>query len=321
MVYSAIYLSYIDNMHESEYIRAHTSPSKTSLLSFPILSGTAILTFLHAGHFVWPDNDMGLTAVSERGHNHAVYHAILYTSGRNTMIHDCETHFCKRGTLVLTDPGCIHEYRPQSPGGCSFIEITFNLKDGDSNITKPWNEVIRHWLGCNFENNIWPVIIPPPELEHLESMMIEILRVLSSSSPYSEAAASLALGGFILNLTEYLNDEQRSREGNYDRLDQARIELERNFTEPLSIPELASIACLSEGAFIRSFSARYKIPPMAYRKKLRITAAKHLLSVSGRTIGEIAGNVGYRDIFAFSRTFKAVVGMTASEWRRKGTEE
>ena len=34
---------------------------------------------------------------------------------------------------------------------CSFIEITFSLKDGDYNISKPWNEVISHWLGRNFE--------------------------------------------------------------------------------------------------------------------------------------------------------------------------
>lgn len=303
-------------MGKAEYIRAHTSPSGSSLLSIPIESGSAVLTFLHAGHSAWPEDDEGPTAVTERGHVHDVYHAILYTSGRNTMIHDGTTHSSNRGTLVLTDPGCIHEYRPQSPGGSSFIEITFNLRMGKSNISKPWHEIIDLWLGSHFGIRNWPMIIPPPELEHLESLMDEVIEALTGTGTYTESAAALAMGRFILDLAGYLTEDVSLPEGNSDRLDQARIALEKNFTSPVTISELASIACLSEGAFIRSFSARYGLPPIAYRKKLRITAAKHLLSVSGRTIGEIAVNVGYRDIFTFSRTFKAVVGMTASDWRK-----
>ena len=146
--------------------------------------------------------------------------------------------------------------------------------------------------------------------------MDEVIEALTGTGTYTESAAALAMGRFILDLAGYLTEDVSLPEGNSDRLDQARIALEKNFTSPVTISELASIACLSEGAFIRSFSARYGLPPIAYRKKLRITAAKHLLSVSGRTIGEIAVNVGYRDIFTFSRTFKAVVGMTASDWRK-----
>ncbi len=308
-------------MNQSEYIRAHTSSSESSLLSVPIESGLAVLTFLHAGHSVWPEDDGGPTAVTERGHAHDVYHAILYTSGRNTMIHDGTTHSSCRGTLVLTDPGCIHEYRPQSPGGSSFIEITFDLRKGNSNISKPWNEIINQWLGTDFGIGNWPIIIPPPELEHLESLMNEVVGALTGTGTYTESAAALAMGRFILELAGYLNEEDNTPERNSDRLDQARNALEKNFTSPVTISELASIACLSEGAFIRSFSARYGIPPIAYRKKLRITAAKHLLSVSGRTIGEIATNVGYRDIFTFSRTFRSVVGMTASDWRREQNKD
>ncbi len=210
----------------------------------------------------------------------------------------------------------VFKYRPQSPGGSSFIEITFDLRIGNSHISKSWNEVIDHWLGAEFGIENWPIIIAPPELEHLESLMYEVVEALTGTGTYNESTAALAMGRFILELAGYLNNEESSPEVNSDRLDQARIALEKKFTYPVTISELASIACLSEGAFIRSFSARYGMPPMAYRKKLRITAAKHLLSVSGRTIGEIATNVGYRDIFAFSRTFRAVAGMTASEWRR-----
>lgn len=314
---STIYLSYNDNMREPEYIRGHSTPSSSSFLTVPVTAGPAVLTFLHAGHSSWSENDNGLTAVTERGHSHNVYHAILYTSGRNTMIHDGVSHECSRGSLVLTDPGCIHEYRPQSPGGGSFIEITFDLRVKDFAVSDLWNTVISKWLGLDIGKRKWPVNIPPPALEHIETLMSETVGILVGTGIYREPAAALAFGRFILELTEYLGDVERSGGDISDNLDKARAVLDKRFTSAITNSELSSIACLSEGAFIRSFSARYGIPPMTYRKELRITAAKHLLSVSGRSVGEIASNVGYRDIYTFSRIFRSVVGMTASEWRKE----
>lgn len=314
---STIYLSYNDNMREPEYIRGHSESSSSCFLTVPVASGSAVLTFLHAGHSSWPDNDNGLTAVTERGHSHNVYHAILYTAGRNTMIHDGKSHEVSRGALVLTDPGCVHEYRPQSPGGGSFIEITFDLRVGDIAVSDPWNVVISKWLGQEFSERKWPVNIPPPELEHIETLMSETVGILVGTGTYREPAAALAFGRFILELSEYLDNAESSGGIVADNLDKARAVLDKRFTSGITNKELSSVACLSEGAFIRSFTARYGIPPMTYRKDLRITAAKHLLSVSGRSVGEIASNVGYRDIYTFSRVFRSIVGMTASEWRKQ----
>lgn len=308
-------------MREPEYIRGHSEPSSSSFLTVPVAAGTAVLTFLHAGFSSWSENDKGLTAVTERGHSHNVYHAILYTAGRNTMIHDGVSHEFSRGTLVLTDPGCIHEYRPQSPGGGSFIEITFDLRVGERAASDPWNTVISSWLGLEVTGRKWPVNIPPPELEHIENLMNETVGILVGAGIYRESAAALAFGRFILELTEYLSDVESSGGNISDNLDKARAVLDKRFTSSIANSELSSIACLSEGAFIRSFSARYGIPPMTYRKELRITAAKHLLAVSGRSVGEIASNVGYRDIYTFSRVFRSAVGMTASEWRKEQNRE
>jgi AraC-like DNA-binding protein len=315
---SPIYLSYNDIMGNVEYIRAVRDPSRSSILSLPGIDGTAYLTFLHAGRSSWPESDTGLTAITERGHSHDVYHALLYTSGRNTMIHDGRTHVCRRGTMVLTDPGSVHEYRPQSPGGSSFIEITFNLQTERTVIAKPWNEVISCWLGKEFSFRNWPYELEPPKLELVESLMNDVVRALTSAGDPRDAHASLAMGRFIVELAAILNRQEDSLERYPDRLELARINLEENFSSPLAVSQLASIACLSEGAFIRSFSSRFGMPPMAYRKMLRITAAKHLLDVSGRSVGEIASKVGYSDIFAFSRTFKSVTGLTATQWRKSG---
>ena len=304
-----------------EYIRTHQEASSCGVLSLPSPNGTSVLSFLHAGSSEWTSEDRGIGNGSERGHAHPVYHAVLYTGGRNTMIHDGNVREFSRGTLVLTDPDTVHEYRPRSSGGGSFIEITFNLRNGDAVLTDPWENLLEYWLGAKIPIPSMPVQIPPPHLEHLEKLMDEVVGALLSDDRFAEAAASLAMGHLVLELSRFFETET-IMEGNtgVDRIEEARRMLEKRFAGKISIAELSEEACLSEGAFIRAFTARFGMPPMSYRKHLRVTAAQHLLSVSGLSVGTIAEKVGYGDIYAFSRAFREVSGMTASQWRKERRE-
>ncbi|MCG8451655.1 MAG: AraC family transcriptional regulator [Spirochaetales bacterium] len=302
----------------NEYIRTQANPTTSALLGVPASPGLGHLTFLHAGHSSWPTDDPGPIAAAERGHAHSGYHALMFTGEGNAMLHDGRLLPCGRGTLVLTDPQILHEYRPQQPGGGSFIEVTFDVREEDGTpVEMPWREMLQNWFGQVPRLPDSVLQIPPPHWERLEGLFLEILGALTEGRSSNESWAALSLGRFALALCDYLESGAASLgDGNGDRLEKARTLLEREFASPLTTGQLAQEACLSEGAFIRSFTSRYGLPPMAYRKKLRITAAQHLLEVSGRCIGEIAANVGYRDIHAFSRTFKAVTGKTASQWRK-----
>lgn len=306
-------------MSAPEYIRTRSEPSSSTLLSVPDGDGTARLTFLHAGRSHWSDDDTGRSAPAERGHSHPVYHAVLYTSGRNEMIHDGRILPFRRGTLILTDPGSTHEYRPRNPGGGSFLEITFNVCDSDGEpVLSGWDSLLSTWLGRGIPAGVWPAEPGHPHLERLESAMDEVIGKLVSGDVLAEEEAAVRFGGFVVEVGRFLLETAESPgEEEPDRLEAARRILERHYASRISIAELAAEAFLSEGAFIRQFSSRYGMPPISYRKHLRITAAQHLLSVSGRSIGEIASTVGYGDIFAFSRSFKAVTGKTPTRWRRE----
>ena len=54
-----------------------------------------------------------------------------------------------------------------------------------------------------------------------------------------------------------------------------------------------------------------------YRQRLRICQALDLLEQTTRRIGDIAAVIGYENQAAFARTFRSVVGMTPSEYRRQ----
>ena len=52
-----------------------------------------------------------------------------------------------------------------------------------------------------------------------------------------------------------------------------------------------------------------------YMTRVRITAAKQLLSAGDESIGIISGQVGYGDPNYFSRVFRRETGLTPREYR------
>lgn len=315
MAQTAQNLSQNDSVPSREYFRTSPDSSRVSVMTRTIGNKVYRLNFLHAGHSSWSSTDPGKGIRGNRGHSHPVYHLVLFTGDGNVMIHDGERLPFGRGTLVLTDPGTVHEYRPQDPGGGSFIELTFELRHGDETLTHSYRELMGYWLGRDFPESSAPRTVPPPRFDEMESRLEQIIGLLRDRDPWSEAEASLSLGRLFVLIARVLSGTDLPR-GAVGGLEAARRYLETRFAGPVTVAELAGIACLSEGALIRGFTRRYGRSPMALCRSLRITAARHLLAVTGRSIGEIAERVGYGDIYAFSRAFKRETGMTATAWRR-----
>jgi AraC-like DNA-binding protein len=90
-----------------------------------------------------------------------------------------------------------------------------------------------------------------------------------------------------------------------------------SYGEPLKVEELAVLARLSEYQFARRIKALFGITPAQLIIKTRLDAARRLLSESNAPVGAIALACGYCDQSAFTRQFKAAVGLTPLEYRRR----
>jgi AraC-like DNA-binding protein len=82
-----------------------------------------------------------------------------------------------------------------------------------------------------------------------------------------------------------------------------------------SVPAMAHAAALSTSQFSRLFRQSFGRSPARCVLEARVGRAGVLLRESSAPVGEIADALGYRDIFYFSRQFKALTGMTPSAWR------
>lgn len=103
------------------------------------------------------------------------------------------------------------------------------------------------------------------------------------------------------------------------RMLRARDAMDRTYAQPLDIPSLASIACVSEAHFIRTFRATFGETPHRYLQRRRVERAMFLLRATNRSVTDICMEVGFSSLGTFSRTFRDIVGESPAAFRAKGS--
>ena len=110
----------------------------------------------------------------------------------------------------------------------------------------------------------------------------------------------------------------RSIEDENRRMLRARDAMDRDYALPLDVPNLASVACVSEAHFIRTFRATFGETPHRYLQRRRVERAMYLLRTSDRSVTDVCMEVGFSSLGTFSRTFRDIVGETPSQFRERG---
>lgn len=82
-----------------------------------------------------------------------------------------------------------------------------------------------------------------------------------------------------------------------------------------SVKNLAKHVTMSPSRFAARFSATLGESPMAYVSKWRMYIASQMLKDKQQSIEQIANNVGYESLAAFSRAFKRHIGLSPAAWR------
>jgi transcriptional regulator GlxA family with amidase domain len=111
----------------------------------------------------------------------------------------------------------------------------------------------------------------------------------------------------------------RAAEEQNRRLLRARDAMDRTYAEPLDVPALARIACVSQAHFIRTFRATFGETPHRYLQRRRVERAMWLLRETDRSVTDICLDVGFTSLGTFSRTFREIVGLSPVAYRRGTT--
>jgi len=87
--------------------------------------------------------------------------------------------------------------------------------------------------------------------------------------------------------------------------------------EPLTLEELAAVACLSPSHFTRVFCRLIGIPPVEFLSALRFQMARQLLLTTPLSVTEICFEVGYTSMGSFTSRFTHLVGLSPRLLRQR----
>ena len=93
--------------------------------------------------------------------------------------------------------------------------------------------------------------------------------------------------------------------------------IEVNMDSNFRAADLAAIVRLSAPHFSREFKKSFGETPLAYVTRQRMRRAQVMMLSSGEPLSRIAVDCGMCDQAHFTRTFRKVVGITPSVWRRE----
>jgi AraC-like DNA-binding protein len=94
-----------------------------------------------------------------------------------------------------------------------------------------------------------------------------------------------------------------------------RDHIDRHYTEPLTLDQLAAVGAVSKFHLVRSFSAAYGETPIRYLTRRRVERAQDLLRAANLTVSEVCCAVGFASLGSFSARFKQLVGETPTGYR------
>ncbi|RKP46772.1 response regulator [Cohnella endophytica] len=135
-------------------------------------------------------------------------------------------------------------------------------------------------------------------LYHNFDQMIECLKELLSESDTSSALPTerATEHANLKEIVKYMNEHYRG---------------------DISIQSISKIFFLNPNYLSQLFKRELKVTFTEYLTKIRLQEAKHLLSATGLSIGEVADGVGFKDYFYFIRLFKKHTLQTPRQYRFK----
>jgi AraC-like DNA-binding protein len=108
-----------------------------------------------------------------------------------------------------------------------------------------------------------------------------------------------------------------TREELYRRLHRAKDYAHAMFDQPVTLDDMAQIACLSPNHFLRTFRQIFRQSPHQYLTALRLERAKKLLAGTALSVTEVCFAVGFASLGSFSWLFRRRFGISPEAYRQR----
>ena len=187
---------------------------------------------------------------------------------------------------------------PESPW--QFISVSFDLVAYDDQ-TKEQLAVLPF-----LSRNVPPAVV---------SAFQELNEIWTGKCPGYMLKCRALLESILYELVR-LHIAAASDSTHYEKIETVRRYIQEHYFLPCTVDELAAMAQCSPSHFRMLFKQVVGMTSNQYVTMVRIGKAKDFLLSGEMNVSETAAHTGYRDIFYFSRQFKAITGHPPSYYIR-----
>jgi AraC-like DNA-binding protein len=177
------------------------------------------------------------------------------------------------------------------------------------------------YLGFDFDPAI-QIVVEPMRLSPAadfswlaNELPMELRRLAQKSLQTNCAIVSLVARMFDQLLDGVKETPRRSRASVL--VEKAKAVIESDLTRGVSVKKLAAMFYLTPHHFGELFREETGATVKECHRRMRMEKALRLLRASEKTAGEIASEMGYASLQAFSRDFKSIFGVSPNSLRRK----
>jgi len=154
------------------------------------------------------------------------------------------------------------------------------------------------------------------------SNIANLIKRVYNTSGIERLTAFLSTLDAIANTDEYMLLSSPGYANTVNNTDAERINkvmnyLMENFSNEITLDEIAEIVNLNKSSFCRYFKNRTKKTCSQFLNEIRIAHACKLLINEDKKISQICYATGYNNISHFNRQFKLITGLTAKEYAKQ----
>ena len=153
--------------------------------------------------------------------------------------------------------------------------------------------------------------LPPAMMDSFR----ELHRIWTGKSTAYILKCRALLEGLLYDLIR-LNSAARSDAAHYEKIERVRQYMQDHCDRNFSVEELAAMANYSPSHFRMLFKSIVGMTATQYLARVRVYQARDYLLSGEMNVSEAAARSGYRDLFYFSRQFKAITGHPPSYYRK-----
>lgn len=269
---------------------------------------------------------LGLYSTFVKNHQEILYNhwhpeaeILCVNEGSMELVIDGSTRICEEKTMVLIPPNLLHGAYRHKKNDCSFTSIVFH----------------PHFIGSKTEDLIQKQQIGPflknefrsactlDYTDRNNAIALQLLHEFKLIYTRQDEYRELLLKGTLFQLLYYLlKKEEKVRMKtkteflNENRKKKILFFINQNYHEDLSLDDLAKCLSLSREQFCRFFKQAFRTTPIQYLNQYRLMQASQLLLETDFPVTDIAFQVGFESPNYFSTSFKKLMTVTPSEYRK-----